>query len=310
MLFRNVVLYRLPADWSLPAANLEDTLAARPLRPCGAFEMETRGFVTLGPEERFLYTQGPHHLMMLGSNRKLLPASIVNQEAKARAAEQAKEQGHPVGRRQMKEIRARVDDELRARALTRRTTTAAWLDAGRRWLAINAAARGRAEGLAETLRDTLGSLPVLPVEAPEAPTAAFATWLTRGDPPGRFAIGEDVELKAFDNRAADNRGATIRYVRHPLDGKDVRDHLATGMLPTRLGLVWNERISFVLHQDLRITGLRFLDVYKDDNAKGEDAAEQFAIDFALMTGEVSQLLDELMTALGIDAAAAPRTLAA
>ena len=44
--------------------------------------------------------------------------------------------------------------------------------------------------------------------------------------------------------------------------------------------------------------VQFLDVYKDDNGKGENPHEQFDIDFALMTGELRQLLAELTGVLG------------
>mgnify|MGYP003482312649 FL=1 len=99
-------------------------------------------------------------------------------------------------------------------------------------------------------------------------------------------------------QAVDGNGATIRYVNHPLDSAEIRTHLGTGKTPTRLGLVWNERIAFMLQQNLYLKRVRFLDVYKDDNAQGENPQEQFDIDFALMTGELSQLLEEVMSALG------------
>lgn len=34
MLFRNLCIYRLPADWTLTAAELEEKLESRPLHPC------------------------------------------------------------------------------------------------------------------------------------------------------------------------------------------------------------------------------------------------------------------------------------
>ena len=120
----------------------------------------------------------------------------------------------------------------------------------------------------------------------------MATWLTHGSAPGRFSIDEDLELTAAGG------GATVRYVRHPLDGREIKAHLMAGKAPTRMGLVWNERIAFVLQQDLGIRRLQFLDVYKDDNASGDNANEQFDIDFALMTGELGQLTAELLEVLG------------
>jgi len=293
VLFKNLILYRLPKGFPLAASDLEGALDRRPLQACGSFDMQTRGFVACGYEQRTLYTQGHQHLLCLGVEQKLLPASIINQVAKERALELEQQQGHPVGRRQMRELKARVGDELRARALTRRRTTFAWLDLPGGWLVVNTASNSRAEELVETLRDALGTLPVTPFDTQHAPAGSMAAWLTHGDAPGRFMLGEDLELQAIDGN-----GATIRYARHPLETAEVRHHLASGKSPTRLGLTWNGRIAFLLHQNLHVKRVQFLDVYKDDNAKGENPHEQFDIDFALMTGELKQLLEELTAILG------------
>ena len=45
MFFRNLVLYRLPAGWSLPVALLEEVLGQHALRPCGSLDMQTRGWM-------------------------------------------------------------------------------------------------------------------------------------------------------------------------------------------------------------------------------------------------------------------------
>ncbi len=295
MLFKNLILYRLPTGFALNVAELEEALERRPLQACGTFDMQTRGFVACGYEQRTLYTQAQQHLLCLGVEQKLLPASIINQVAKERAQELEQQQGHPVGRRQMRELKARVGDELRARALTRRRTTFAWLDLPAGWLVVNTASNSRAEELVETLRDALGTLPVQPFNTHHAPAGSMAAWLTHGDAPGRFTLEQDLELQAIDGG-----GATIRYLRHPLELAEIRGHLTSGKSPTRLGLTWNGRISFHLHQNLHLKRVQFLDVYKDDNAKGENPHEQFDIDFALMTGELSRLLAELTTILGGD----------
>jgi len=301
VLFKNLILYRLPPGFALAAARLEEALESRPLQPCGSFDLQTRGFVACGYEQRLLYTQGSahgstqghQHLFCLGVNQKLLPASIVNQVAKERAVELEQQQGHPVGRRQMRELKARVGDELRARALTRRRTTFAWLDLAAGWLAVNTASASRAEELLETLRDALDTLPVQPFTTQHSPSGCMAAWLTHGDAPGRFMLGEDLDLQAIDGG-----GATIRYGRHPLETGEIRGHLTSGKTPTRLGLTWNGRISFLLHQNAHVKRVQFLDVYQDDNGKGENPHEQFDIDFALMTGELKQLLAELTGVLG------------
>src|SRR4030095_15234446 len=95
MWFKNLVVYRLPADWSVAAAELEEKLAQRSLQPCGSFDMQSRG---LG------HTSGGQHLIARGVEQKLLPTSIVRQVAADRAKVIEEQQGFPVGRRQMREL--------------------------------------------------------------------------------------------------------------------------------------------------------------------------------------------------------------
>jgi recombination associated protein RdgC len=125
----------------------------------------------------------------------------------------------------------------------------------------------------------------------------MAEWLSKGDAPGKFTLDQDLEL-----RAPDASKATVRYTRHPLEGREIRDHLAAGKTVVRLGLTWNDRISFVLTEHLQVKRVTFLDILKREDAANEDTAldkeEKFEIDFALMTGELSLLLPDLVAALG------------
>jgi recombination associated protein RdgC len=296
MLFKNLVFHRLPTDWSVSAVQLENVLAGRPLQPCGAFEMSCRGWVPVTSGGRLVHTVNHQHMIALGVNQKLLPGSIVKQVAEERAESQSREQGFPVGRRQMRDLRARVADELRARALTRRSITRAWIDPAAGWFAVDAAGAARAEAVVEALGDALGSFAPLAIDTERSPHAAMASWLARGAAPARFSIDDDLEL-----RTADKSKTIIRYTRHPLDGREIQAHLASGKYPSRLGLTWNDRLSFVLTDKLQVKRLEFLEM-STDAAQGEDAdpAEQFDIDFAVMAGEFAAMLGDLARALGAE----------
>jgi recombination associated protein RdgC len=294
MWFRNLIVYRLPADWAVSAAELEDHLSRRTLQPCGPFDMFSRGWVPPAASGRLLHTVNQQHLIALGVDQKLLPASVIRQVATERAAVQANEQGFPVSRRQMRDIKMRVTEELRARALTRRRVTRAWIDPQNGWFVIDAAGAARADELVETLRDTLGSLAVQFMETERSPQQAMSSWLVHGDAPSRFAIDQDLELQA-----ADANKATVRYTRHPLDVREVQGHIKAGKYPMKLGLTWSDRVSFMLTEKLQVKRLEFLEMTKDSADGGDvDAAEQFDIDFAVMTGELARLLDDLGEALG------------
>jgi recombination associated protein RdgC len=294
MWFKNLIIYRLPADWSVSAAELEDLLSKRPLQPCAPFEMFSRGWVAPAATGRLLHTVNQQHLIALGVDQKLLPGSIIRQVAQERAAAQATEQGFPVGRRQMRDIKLRVTEELRARALTRRRITRAWIDPENGWFVVDAAGGAKADELVEILRDTIGSLAVTFMETERSPQQSMAAWLMHGEAPSRFIIDQDLELQS-----ADANKATVRYARHPLDVREVQQHLKAGKYPMKLGLTWADRIAFMLTDKLQVKRLEFLEMTKDSADGGDvDEAEQFDIDFAVMTGELAKLLEDLGEALG------------
>ena len=127
----------------------------------------------------------------------------------------------------------------------------------------------------------------------------MAHWLKEQDPPAGFTVDRECELKSPDETKA-----VVRYARHPLDIEEVQQHIQAGKLPTRLALTWRDKISFVLNDKLQIKRLVFLDILKEQSdGQSENEAERFDLDFTLMTGELAELVADLMLALGGEAAA-------
>ncbi len=122
----------------------------------------------------------------------------------------------------------------------------------------------------------------------------MADWLASGEAPAGFSIDQDCELRSLgEDKAA------VRYLRHPLEGEDIRSHLQAGKLPTRLALSFDDRVSFVLTDKLEVKRLEFLDLVRDQlEADHDDAEAVFNAEFALMTGELQHLLPALVEALG------------
>ncbi len=294
MMFKNLLVYRLAPDTRIKANDLEAKLNDNALQPCGSFEMASRGWVSPRSDDRFLYSLERQWLLMLGVNQKLLPGSVITQVARERAAKLAEKQEHPVGRKQMREIRERVIEELMPKALSRRRTLGAWIDPVNSWLVVDTAADKKADEFLESLIGADVKIDVKRLEARQSPSAAMTLWLSSGRIPAPFTIDQDLELKA----SGESR-ATVRYVNHPLEGKEIRDHIAGGKTATRLAMTWKNRISFVLTEQLQIKRVVFLDILKEESRdQAEDAEAQFDIDFALMTGELAALLADLLKALG------------
>ena len=119
-------------------------------------------------------------------------------------------------------------------------------------------------------------------------------WLIGDSAPAGFTIDQELEL-----RATGESKATVRYANHALEGEEIQAHIAEGKRATRLGLTWNDRISFVLTEQLQIKRLEFLDIIKEEStAIAESDDEMFELDFTLMTGELANMLNDLIEALG------------
>jgi len=293
MWFRNLVVYRLSADSAPTFDALEARFARHACVPCGALDRETFGWVSPRGDDRLIHVSQGRILIALGIEQKLLPASVVNQVARERAAALERQQGYKLGRKQMRELREQVSDELLPRAFSRRRAVHAWLDPLRGWLVVDAAAMARAETVLELLGETLDGLTLQPPRTQLGAASAMTAWLADGEAPDGFSLDRDLEL-----RASDEAGATVRYARHHLEGDEIGAHIAAGKRATRLGMTWRERLSFVLDDRMQLKRLTFLDVLKEEAERGDGEDEQFELDFTLMAGEVGGLLDDLMVALG------------
>ncbi|OGS78660.1 MAG: recombination-associated protein RdgC [Gallionellales bacterium GWA2_55_18] len=293
MWFKNIFIYRLPANCTITAATLQEKLALKPLQPCCGLDKQSRGWVSCRGDERLVHVANQQILFALGVEQKLLPASIINRFAKERVADIEAQQGYKVGRKELKSIKEAVTEELLPRAFAMQRATFAWLDPINGRLIIDAASSAKADELLEQLSKTLDDLPVKLLHTELSPVAAMTDWLA-GNAPRGFTIDRELEL-----RSTGENKATVRYANHALEGEEILAHIAAGKRATRLGLTWNDRISFVLTEQLQIKRLEFLDIVKEESTtQADNADEMFDLDFTLMTGELAKMLTDLTEALG------------
>lgn len=293
MWFRNLRVYRLQRKLDIDLAGLDEQLSRRPLARCGSFEMASRGWVFPRQEGAFVHAVNRQWLLALGVEQKLLPAAVVRQTAQERAALIESEQSRKVGRKEMRDIAERVTEELLPKAFSQRRTTWGWLDPLHGWLVVDAGSDARADEFMEMLLSTLDNIAPRPLQTQVSPQTAMTGWLAGNEAPSGFTIDSDLEL-----RSASESQAAIRYVHHALAGPEIADHIAAGKIATKLGMTWNDRISFVLTDKLHLKRLAFLDILKEQAESADNAEEQFDADFALMAGELAHLLDDLLIALG------------
>src|SRR5471030_489636 len=166
MWFKNLQIYRLPAPWAYTPEQLEAALAPHSFVPANSNELLRQGWDTPRPNGGLVHVVNKQMLILLGTEKKLLPSSVINQVAKARAAEMEEAQGFAPGRKAMKELKERVADELLPRAFPIRSNIWVWIDPVNGWLVVDAASPAKADEpvraprpVAQSNGQELGSVP-------------------------------------------------------------------------------------------------------------------------------------------------------
>jgi len=294
MWFKNLKVFRLAPGWSMSVDALEAALEKHAFRPGSSQEMQSLGWVAPVENGTLAHALDGQILLSLRAEKKLLPATVINQVARARAQELEEQQGYKPGRKQMKEIKERVTDELLPKAFAIYRDTRVWLDTRNHWLVVDAAAAAKSDEVLGMLAKSIDPFPILPLYVEQSPSSAMTNWLIENEPPAGFSVDQDTEL-----RSTSESRAAVRYVRQSIELDDVRKHVQAGKQCTRLALTWADRVSFVLTEGLDIKRVAPLDVLTEGTqASAGDEAERFDADLALMTGELSRLLDALVEALG------------
>lgn len=293
MFFRNLQIYRLPANYALAADALERFLAPGAFIPCSSNEMQRQGWVSPRDGGSLVHEVGGQFLLRLMTEKKILPVAVINQVAKEKAAELEEQQGFPPGRKAMKDLKERVADELLPRAFALQSGTYVWIDPRNGWLVVDAASPSKADDAIKHLLKAIDKMPLESVRVARSPTAVMTGWLEADEAPAGFTVDKDAEMQSTGESRA-----KVKYVHHTLQVDDLRRHIAAGKQCTRLAMTWNDRISFVLTESLAIKSVKPLDVIKENDGPSRDEMERFDSDFALMSGELDKMLTAILGALG------------
>lgn len=294
MWFKNLYLLKISnADFSLTPEELHEALESHPFQECGKEQRESSGWVSpFGRNsEQMVHAANGCLLLTMAHQERILPASVIREELDTLVVEIEEKEGRKIGKREKQDLKDEIEFELLPKAFTRTKKMDAWLDIQHGWMVINTSSPTQAERLTHQLRSVLGSLPVAPPKTGQSPGVLMTAWLAEGALPAPFSFGEECELHSQGDEKS-----VAAFKRHELMSEEVQANLASGKTVSKMGLVWDNKISFILTDDLQIRRVRFLDVLEENlkDADPQSHAEKLDIEFSLMTGEVSSLIADLM----------------
>lgn len=299
MFFRNLTFFRFPS--SLQFDDLDASLAECALKPVGALELFSRGFVSpFGRDGDVLsHRIGDAIWLCVGSEDKLLPGAVVNDLLQKKLAEIEEKEGRRMGGRARKRLKEDLVHELLPRAFVRPGRTDAIIDLAHGYIAIDTSSRKTAEAVVSDVRQALGSFPALPLNAEVAPRSVLTGWLAGDALPDGLSLGDECEL-----RDAADQGAVVKCQRLELQCEEIAHHLEAGMQAARLALTLDDHVSFVLGEDLTVRKVKLLDGAVDslESTEREDLRAELDARFALFSAEVRRLFQTLEPALKLSRA--------
>lgn len=293
-MFKNLTLYRIGPDWSVDLATFEEALSKAPFDECGATQQKSSGFVPPRGEANGALVEAVdgQWIIKLMTEQRVVPGATIKKRADEIAAQIVEQTGRKPGKKQMKELKEQALHELLPMAFTKSSSTLLWIDQENRLLMIDSASQSKADEVVMLLASTCPGLSMSLIQTAMSPTAAMTHWLGTGEPPYNFTIDRECELKSTDEMKS-----VVRYGRHNLDTDEVKQHIVSGKVPTRVAMTWRSRVSFILTDSMVLKKLAFLDMVFE-GAVSVDKCETFDADVAIATGELTQLIPDLVEALG------------
>jgi len=196
MFFKNLTLFRFPT--SVDFSEVDTLLPHVVLKPVGALEMSSRGFISpFGREEKaqFSHRIGDALWLTVGGEEKILPGAVVNDLLARRLEEIEEKEGRKPGGRERKRLKDDLLHELLPRAFVKSSRTDAFLDLQHGYVAVDSSSRKTGENVMSDIRGMLGSFPAMPLNAEVAPRAILTAWIAGEPLPEGLSLGEECEMK-------------------------------------------------------------------------------------------------------------------
>lgn len=284
--FKNIQLFILQQPLEYDAESLSQALSQKQFHPCGDYELKSLGWITpLSDNELFTFEANGCILLRLRVQEKILPASVIRDFVNEKVLEIEAAELRNVRRKERNEIKEQVTQTLLPRALPKNTDVMLYIDMTNQWIVVDMSSRNKAEEVTSFLRASLGSLPVISPQFQTSPAFTMTQWLKSHETPNTFILGEDCKLVAAE-------GESVTCKQMDLLSPEIQEHLNTGKIVEHLALNWDNRLDFVLDENVSIKRLKFMDIEQEADEKDVQA------DFTMMTLEFTRLINALFEILG------------
>lgn len=289
-MFKNLNLYQIKLARGIDDWKRE--LAANTFVPTGPTQQLSAGWVPPRGEDggELMVACGRHRLVRLMIEQRAVPTEILDREVAALAKVYEDQTGRKPGKKNRREMKEAALLELLPRAFPKRSSVMAWVDQDLGLLAVDTSSATRSGLVVQALPQSVEIVTHL-TPADDA-QVVMSRWLVDGEASHGFTVDRECEL-----RATGDGGETIRYQNHDLGEEEMARRQQAGLLPTKLAVTYNSRVSFVLTDAFALRKIRILDA-ATIGATVDEKADAFDADLAIATGELELAINAMIAAFG------------
>lgn len=295
-MFKNLFIFKINAGWDITHEQAIEAVETHRFQPTLPTQDKSFGWVEPRGEDHAQLVESVDRqlILKLMVETRAVPGGAVRKKAKEEADRIEAETGRKPGKKETARLREDALLSLLPNTYPTQSSFWVWIDRENGCVAIDASSQGKVDDVVTALVQAFGGMAITQLKTALTPSTAMSQWLLgleHGEAPENFSVDRDCELKSTDEEKS-----SVKFNRHNLDCKEVRNHLMQGMAPTKLALTWCDRVSFQLTETMVLKKLTFLDGVFESLPQDRDSS--FDGDVALFTGELKKLIPDLVDALG------------
>lgn len=291
--FKNAIIYQLNNDNLLDKQTIENALKSALFSPCGNLDTTKMGWVSPYDDNNlddFIIDMQGHLLLRIKKETKILPAPVIKQALNQKIDKQEKALSRKLSKNEKATLKDEVMIDLMPRAFSKYNYYWLWIDIENKRIIIDCSSFKLAEDILAILRKELGALALTPLSIEKPLEKIMTTWVREklSFPP--FILGDEAELKD----PLEGNGI-ISCKNQDITSDEMLVHLDSGKWVTKLKIIDERGINFIINPDLTLKRIKFDSVILDENEDigSDEFDKRLEADFYIMANTLSNSINDL-----------------
>ncbi|MWN05240.1 recombination-associated protein RdgC [Gilliamella sp. Pas-s95] len=290
--FKNAIIYQLNNDTLLNKDAIENALKSHLFTPCGNLDTTKMGWVSPyhdNNDDAFIIDMQGHLLLRIKKETKILPTPVIKQAL----LEKIDKQEHALSRKLTKNEKATLKDEvmidLMPRAFSKYNHYWLWIDTQNKRIIVDCSSFKQAEDILAILRKELGSLALTPLSIDKPLEQVMTTWVKENLNFPPFILGDQAELKD----PLEGNGI-INCKNQEITGDEMRVHFDSGKWVTKIKIIDERGVSFIVNNDLTFKRIKFDSIILDENEDigSDEFDKRLEADFIIMANSLANTIND------------------